>query len=230
MYLLRTTKTIESKSALTYQDHKSNMSVARKLEKLWRKLTRQQEPHRFVRYQERFKKRYPKFSMGACTYGVPNVRHWDGMSKLTIGSYTSIAENVEIYLGGNHHTEWLTSYPFPFFFPESTKHQNYGIIRRDVVIGSDVWLCDDCKILPGITIGHGAVIATGAIITKNVEPYAVMAGNPAKLVRWRFDEPARNVLLVSSWWDWPLEEILKISDLLCSENIESFVAYIEQHK
>src|SRR5674476_337789 len=115
------------------------------LKRLWRKLTRQPEPRRFLRYQERFKQRYPKFSMGACTYGVPNVKHWDKVSNLTIGSYTSIAENVEIYLGGTHHPHWLTSYPFPFFFPEKTKHKGYGIIGRNVVIGSDVWLCDDCK-------------------------------------------------------------------------------------
>ncbi|HEY3325665.1 MAG TPA: CatB-related O-acetyltransferase [Novimethylophilus sp.] len=200
----------------------------KELKELWRKLTRQPKPLRFVRHQERFKQRYPMFSMGICTYGVPNVRHWDKISNLTIGSYTSIAQNVEIYLGGNHHTEWLTSYPFPAFFPERSKHKNYGIIPRDVIIGSDVWLCDDCKILPGITIGHGAVVATGAIITKNVEPYAVMAGNPAKVVKWRFDEPTRKALLESSWWDWPPEEILGIVDKLCSENIEEFIAYTHQ--
>lgn len=169
------------------------------------------------------------FSLGTGTYGVPNVRHWDKKSTLKIGSYTSIAENVQIYLGGNHQMEWITTYPFPFFFPETSKIENYGIAPRNLVIGSDVWLCDDCKILSGVkTIGHGAVIAADAVITKDVEPYAVMAGNPAKIVKWRFDEPTRRVLLESAWWDWPLEEILGIADKLCSENIEEFIAYIRQ--
>jgi tetrahydrodipicolinate N-succinyltransferase len=90
-----------------------------------------------------------------------------------------------------------------------------------------VWLCENCTILSGVTIGHGAVVANGAIVTKNVEPYAVVGGNPAKHIRWRFDEKTREALLKSAWWDWPQDEILKIAPLICSDNITNFLLYAE---
>lgn len=93
------------------------------------------------------------------------------------------------------------------------------------MIGSDVWLCANCTILSGVTIGHGAVIASEAVISRDVEPYAIMVGNPARKVRWRFDEPTRKALLESCWWEWPEEEIRQIVHKLCSDNIAEFIDY-----
>jgi tetrahydrodipicolinate N-succinyltransferase len=84
----------------------------------------------------------------------------------------------------------------------------------------------NCTILSGVTIGHGAVIASGAVVSRDVESYAVMAGNPAQRIRWRFDEPTRTALLASAWWEWPEEEIRQVVNILCSDDIVEFINYV----
>lgn len=192
---------------------------------LARKLVPKQPLKRFERHQQKFAKLYPQFQIGTCSYGVPMVRHWDKTSALKIGAYCSIAKNVRIFLGGYHRTDWITTYPFPDFFPEKRYIKNYYTSRGDVVIGSDVWLCENCTILPGVKIGHGAVIGAGAMVTKDVPAYAIVAGNPAKFIRYRFDQETINKLLEIAWWDWPEAEILQVMDKLCSDNIADFISY-----
>lgn len=181
-----------------------------------------------ARQQEKFKARYPSYNIGRGSYGAPIVHDNHGKTTLSIGSYCSIASNVQIFLGGQHRIDTVSSYPFPFFNQmDSQFSETYLKLdsRGDVIIGSDVWLCANCIILSGVTIGHGAVIANGALISRNVEPYAVMAGNPAKLIKWRFDEETRNQLLASGWWQWPEDEINKILALLCNEDLTHFLNY-----
>ncbi|OGV76319.1 MAG: acetyltransferase [Methylotenera sp. RIFCSPLOWO2_02_FULL_45_14] len=178
-----------------------------------------------VRSLARFREQYHRYTIGANCYGTPIIKFQHPESNLKIGSYCSIAKNVQIFLGGNHRTDWISTYPFPAFFKEAEHIKDFETTRGDVVIGSDVWLCENCTILSGVTIGHGAVVANGAIVTKDVAPYAVVGGNPAKHIRWRFDEITRVALLKSAWWDWPQEEILKIAPLLCSNNITDFLGY-----
>jgi chloramphenicol O-acetyltransferase type B len=81
-----------------------------------------------------------------------------------------------------------------------------------------------------VTIGHGAVIGSGALVSKDVEPYAIMGGNPAKIIGWRFNESQRQRLLESAWWDWPEEEIKANVGKLCSDDIEAFLTYASQRK
>lgn len=199
--------------------------LRQKLKNFWRKLIGKSELQSFSRQQAKFRKRYPNYEIGTGTYGMPLVHDLNEGTTLRIGAYTSIASNVQIFLGGNHRTDWVSSYPFPAFFPEAGHIQNFDVSRGDVVIGSDVWLCVNCTILSGVTIGHGAVIASGAVVSRDVEPYAVMAGNPARHVRWRFDEPVRLALLETAWWTWPEEEIKQILDKLCSSNLDEFIVY-----
>lgn len=180
---------------------------------------------RLYRGQERFRKRYPHYEVGLGTYGIPSVHDWDEGTTLSIGKFCSIASNVKIFLGGQHRTDWVSSFPFPAFMPEAAQIADFGGSRGNVIIGSDVWLCSDCTILSGVTIGHGAVIACGAVVARDVEPYAVMAGNPATLVRWRFNEEIRAQLLESAWWDWPESEIRQIVQKLCSDDLADFLAY-----
>lgn len=189
----------------------------------------QKKPQRSL---ARFIKKYPSYKMGDNCYGIPLVKHPYPGTTLTIGNYCSIAKNVQIFLGGNHRTDWVSMYPFPDYFNEAKDIKSYISTKGDVVIGSDVWLCENSTILSGVTVGHGAVIANGAIVTKDVAPYSIVAGNPAKHIRWRFDEATRISLLKSAWWDWPQEEILSIMPLLCSENIEAFLKYVDsrEHK
>lgn len=182
------------------------------------------------RSQQAFSKQYPHYKMGVNCYGVPKVKHEHPDAILSIGNYCSIAKKVEIFLGGNHRIDWVSSYPFPPFFSQASHIQHYVTTRGNVDIGSDVWLCENCTILSGITIGHGAVIANGAVVTKDVAPYAIVAGNPAKHIRWRFDEPTREALLKSAWWDWPEDEVLSIVDKLCSDDISTFLDYAKNRQ
>jgi chloramphenicol O-acetyltransferase type B len=182
------------------------------------------------RSQQKFHQQYPNYKLGTNCYGVPDVKHAHTDAMLTIGSYCSIAKNVQIFLGGNHRTDWITTYRFPIFF-EIAKHvQNSAITNGDIIIGSDVWLCQNTTILSGVTIGHGAVVANGAIVTKDVAPYEIVGGNPAKHIRWRFDELTRDALLTSAWWNWPEDEVLSIVDLLCSDDISKFLEYAKDRK
>jgi chloramphenicol O-acetyltransferase type B len=176
----------------------------------------------------RLKLHYPgKYSMGIGSYGLPIVHDWKEGSTLTIGAFCSIAGNVQIFLGGNHHADWISTYPFPAMMPGLESITDYGFSHGDVVIGSDVWLCSDSIILSGVTVGHGAVVAAGAVVTKDVAPYSVVAGNPARHIKWRFCEDIRGALLSVAWWDWPTDEIRQIAPLLCSDRISEFLAYAE---
>jgi len=177
------------------------------------------------RTQKEFRRRYPRHRMGTGTYGVPQVHDWKDGTTLTIGNYSSIAKNVHIFLGGNHRTDWVSCYPFPAFFAEAAHVRDFRTSRGDIVIGSDVWICYNASILSGVTIGHGAVVAAGAVVTRDVEPYSIVAGNPAQHVKWRFDEDTRKELLQIAWWNWPEEEILKIVDKLCTESANELLAY-----
>jgi chloramphenicol O-acetyltransferase type B len=183
-----------------------------------------------LRSQQEFSKQYPHYKMGANCYGVPTVKHAHPDAMLTIGSYCSIAKNVKIFLGGNHRTDWVSSYPFPILFAQASHIQHHVYTNGDVTIGSDVWLCESCTILSGITIGHGAVIANGAVVTKNVAPYEIVGGNPAKHIRWRFDESTREALLKSAWWDWPEAEVLSVVDDICSEDPNHFLNYAKNRQ
>lgn len=196
------------------------------LEKRAKKLIRQLP--KFERGPARFLQRYPQYEVGVGTYGVPMVHDWQEGTSLKIGSYTSIAMNVEIFLGGHHRTEWVSTYPFPALIPEAAKIEGYAVSRGDVLVGSDVWLCSNAVILSGVTVGHGAVVAAGAVVSRDVAPYSIVAGNPARHVRWRFSPEVCAALLEVAWWDWPEQEVRSISPLLCSDQLDSFLQYAQQ--
>lgn len=198
------------------------------LQKVWDKLRRKKKLSKPERSRKRFLELYPKYELGRHTYGLPHVQYWDDDARLRIGSYCSIARNVEILLGGHHRTDWVSSYPFPAFFKEASHIESYAISRGDVIIENDVWLCTNCIILSGITIGNGAVVASGAVVTRDVEPYAIVAGNPARVIRYRFDEPTRRALLETAWWDWPEEELKQVMDKLCSDKVNDFLDYAQR--
>lgn len=164
-----------------------------------------------------------QITIGAYSYGRPKVRFPESGAKLAIGRYCSIADGVEIMLGGNHRTEWATTYPFPAMsglWPDAAGLDGADVSRGDVVIGSDVWLGSQALILSGVSIGHGAVVAARAVVTKDVPPYAIVAGNPARFVRYRMSEERIAALLRSSWWLLPETEIGRLIPTLLSERIE----------
>lgn len=180
------------------------------------------------RGQARFNLHYPgQYEFGVGSYGLPLVRDWKEGATLKIGAFCSIATNVQVLLGGHHHTGWLSTYPFSSML-ENADLPECSISRGDVVIGSDVWLCSDAIILSGVSIGHGAIVSAGSLVTRDVEPFSIVAGNPAAHVRWRFDETTRTALLDIAWWKWPVEEIVRIAPLLCSGDIGPLQAYAKK--
>jgi acetyltransferase-like isoleucine patch superfamily enzyme len=168
---------------------------------------------------------YTKYAVGKYTYGAPIVKDWHQGSTLKIGDFSSIAENVTILLGGNHPTDWISSFPFGIVFDEfKEKHYNYPKSSKgSVIIGNDVWIGLNTTILSGVTIGDGAIVAAGSIVTKNVEPYAIVGGNPAKVIKKRFSDEAISKLLTIQWWNWEIDKIKDNLDLIMSDDINLFI-------
>jgi acetyltransferase-like isoleucine patch superfamily enzyme len=169
------------------------------------------------------------YEIGEFSYGRPKVRFPESGKKLTIGRYCSIADKVEILLGGNHRTDWGTTYPFSALrdlWPSAPVTEDYHSSRGDVTIGHDVWLGSGATILSGVTIGHGAVVAAHAVVAKDVPPYGIVGGNPAKLIRHRFDEATVEALLQAAWWDLPREKIATLIPLLQSDRIKELIAAV----
>lgn len=134
-------------------------------------------------------------SVGKMSYGGLNVRSFDpAVEKLIIGDYVSIGGDVMFILGGNHQTNTITPYPlYSNYISASPKHD--AQTRGAIVVEDEVWIGFGAIILSGVTIGKGAIIAAGAVVSRNVPAYAIAGGNPAVVIKYRFDEAVRNVLL-----------------------------------
>jgi len=140
-----------------------------------------------------------------------------------IGRYCSIAAQVTIFVGGNHRTDWVTTFPLRIVNELPGMHEDgHPSSKGDVIIGHDVWIGYGATILSGVTIGTGAVIGACAVVTRDVPPYAIAAGNPATVVGRRFPEDIARRLLKIAWWHWPDDEVLANVDLLCSPDVEEF--------
>ncbi|WP_308444565.1 CatB-related O-acetyltransferase [Laribacter hongkongensis] len=177
--------------------------------------------------QERFKVQYNgKYSYGLATYGMPIIEDYGSEAALQIGSYCSIAYGVRIFLGGNHRVDWVSTYPFPMMFDNENVSSIEGcsVSKGGVFIGNDVWIGSCAVIMSGVSVGDGAVIAANAVVTKDIPPYAVVAGNPAKIVKFRFPPEVIDSLLEIKWWDWPLERVVEFAPDLCQEKIHCFVS------
>ncbi|MFT7604159.1 MAG: virginiamycin A acetyltransferase [Saprospiraceae bacterium] len=157
-----------------------------------------------------------------------NVKyHFDFIGdKLIIGKFCMIASEVTFIMNGaNHLTKAITSYPFAIFgadWKNAMDGKNYPT-KGNTIIGNDVWIGHKVTIMPGINIGDGVIIATNATVTKNVEPYAIVGGNPAKVIKMRFSKEEIDDLLKIKWWDWDIEKITKNVQNLTSANIESLI-------
>jgi acetyltransferase-like isoleucine patch superfamily enzyme len=166
------------------------------------------------------------FEIGDYSYGDPIVRQWNDGSRLIIGCYCSIAGGVEFILGGMHAIEHVTTYPLSNLYgagPGETPRS-----RGDIVIGSDVWIGAGAAVLSGVTIGHGAVIGAHALVTRDVAPYTVVAGNPAVPLRQRFADETVQQLLDLRWWELGAEHIRPLLLLLQSPRTGEFIE--ECHK
>jgi len=166
--------------------------------------------------------------IGAYTYGHLNIMDWNEGSKLKIGKFCSFAKQVTILLGGEHRPDWVTMYPFSakVFNPvwsEARTIKGHPKSKGDVIIGNDVWVGYGATILSGVTVGDGAVIGARALVTKNIAPYTIVAGVPAKFIRKRFSDKVIKELLRIKWWNWPDEKIRKNMKSLLSDNLQDFI-------
>jgi acetyltransferase-like isoleucine patch superfamily enzyme len=164
-------------------------------------------------------------TMGHGSYGDPIVHYHDGdTAKVIIGKYCSIASGASFMPGGNHRTEWVSTYPFRVRYQlEGALTDGHPTTKGDIVVGNDVWIGNDALILSGVTVGDGAVVATRTVVTKDVPPYAIVAGNPGRVVGHRFTEDQRERMLEVRWWDWPEEAVLERVDALNGDDVQSFL-------
>lgn len=162
------------------------------------------------------------YVIGDYTYGLPRVLYNNDKTNLYIGKFCSLAQGITIFLGGNHRSDWISTYPFSEikdFHILSKNIDGHPSTNGNVVIENDVWIGRDTMIMSGVKISNGAIIAARSIVTKNVGPYEIWGGNPAKLIRKRFDEETIDYLLDLSWWNWEIDKIKDNTTLLCSSNI-----------
>jgi chloramphenicol O-acetyltransferase type B len=184
---------------------------------------------KFIRSKKKdIRERYPQYEIGRGTYGKPQISSWGEGATLRIGAFCSIASGVNIYLGGEHRTDWVTTYPFSVLWKVGKHIKGHPKTKGDVIIGNDVWIGAGAVILSGITVGNGAVIGAHAVVTIDVPPYAIVAGNPARIIKKRFDEETIKKLLRISWWDWKDIRIEKFLPLLLDSDIEKFLRVAEQ--
>jgi acetyltransferase-like isoleucine patch superfamily enzyme len=162
--------------------------------------------------------------VGKHTYGHEELKihSFPNESKLDIGKFCSIGRGVEVYLGGNHRTDWFTTYPLHRLNPALNKPDRV-VSKGDVIIGSDVWIGNNVVIMSGVEIGHGAVIGANSVISKNVEPYSIVVGNPQKEIKKRFSSVIIEHLLILKWWDRDDNYIKSIANTIMSNNTEELL-------
>lgn len=164
-----------------------------------------------------------KGSIGRGTYW--NGEHlyltvYTDQESIIIGRYCSIGPRVTISAGGQHKMDCASTWPFDHFYRGIPNGGRGNCPPEHTEIGSDVWIGYQAYIGGGVKVGHGAVIGANTVVTKDVPPYAVVVGNPARIVRYRFDEPIIEALLQIAWWNWTPEQI--------EARVDSFYLPIEE--
>jgi acetyltransferase-like isoleucine patch superfamily enzyme len=167
--------------------------------------------------------KYPGYAIGRASYGSPEIVTWGNDGSLRIGSFCSFAPGVKLLLGGEHRMDWVTTYPFNVVLESASGIEGHPHSKGDIVIGNDVWIGAEAVILSGVTIGDGAVIGARAVVTGDIEPYAIHAGNPARFVRKRFDDALIEQLLDLQWWHFPDEKIERLMPFLLDSDIQRFI-------
>jgi virginiamycin A acetyltransferase len=168
-----------------------------------------------------------KKTVGRYTYGHNNILfHGDGhyaTANFSIGSFCSIAAGCQVFLAAYHRSDWFTSYPFGHIHRDvfnRTEGRDAVISRGDVNIGHDVWIGLNVTIMGGVTIGDGVVIAANSHVVKDIPSYVIAGGNPAKVIKNRFDEETTDILKNLKWWNWSEQKINDNIKILCSNDKE----------
>ena len=152
---------------------------------------------------------------------VTHLYPWNN-DKLIIGKFCQIAAGVEFVMNGaNHQMNAVSTFPFYTLAGWDMKAPAPADmpLKGDTIIGNDVWIGQNATILPGVHIGDGAIIGASSVVGSDVEPYTIVAGNPAQFIRKRFDEELTNLMLEWRWWDKPIEEINSLIPVLTSSDL-----------
>ncbi len=140
--------------------------------------------------------------------------------KLIIGKFCQIATGVRFIMNGaNHAMDGISTYPFKVMGKSWESAPINVVSKGDTLIGNDVWIGNSATIMQGIHIGDGAIIGTNALVTKDVEPYTIVGGNPAKEIRKRFDDETIELLLALAWWNWPIDKITNALEAITAGDI-----------
>ena len=178
---------------------------------------------------------YP-VEVGRFTYGIEHasVLSWGDKNKISIGRFCSVSFGLKLYIGGNHRTDWLSTFPFGHIFTDYINVSpvvGHPASKGEITIGNDVWIGRDVTVLSGVDIGDGAVVAANSTVVSNVLPYTIVGGNPAKLIKDRFAAETVKRLSVLKWWNYPVDVVTEIVPYLCSQNdeiIDSNLSHIEK--
>lgn len=157
-----------------------------------------------------------------------NIISWSNQFHIHLGKYNSIGRDCNFFLHANHRVDWITtsSQLWGPVTPEvADMHMSMGhpTCKGDIIIGNDVWIGAKSTIMSGVNIGNGAVIGSNSTITKDVPPYAIVVGNPGKIVKYRFNEKQIESLLKISWWDWTEDRIKTEAMNMWSNNVDEFI-------
>ena len=160
----------------------------------------------------------PRVMVGEYTYFDRHItlRVWKPEDRIEIGKFCSLAQDVVIFGGGEHITTRATTFPFKWLSADANPDERYAdaATKGVTVIGHDVWIGYRAIVLSGVKIGNGAVIGAGSVVTKDIPDYAIAAGNPARVIRDRFQPETIQRLLKLRWWDWDVSAIFANLDLL----------------
>lgn len=169
--------------------------------------------HQLVEWQ------YPSYPTMRILQTTPN----DGQ-RVKVGKYCAFNESAVLIPGGLHHSDWVGT--AHVHVENDVWVQAPGAIHDagPIVVGNDVLVAFEAVILSGVTIGDGAIVATRAVVAQDVEPYSMVAGNPARHIKYRFDQPTREALLRIRWWDWPVEKVAAHQGQIHSPHVAGFVA------
>ena len=165
---------------------------------------------------------------GNHSYGADvQVQAWNRKNAIVrTGSYCSLGTDIKFVIDGNHRLDTFSTYPFQRIFP-NIEPTNYG--KEDPTIGSDVWIGNGAVIYSGVHIGDGAVIAGQSVVTKSVPPYAIVGGNPAKIIRYRFDEKTIEALIEIKWWDLP-DHFIQKQLIPIKDDVQEIIARCRKYR
>jgi acetyltransferase-like isoleucine patch superfamily enzyme len=166
-----------------------------------------------------------RLSMGRHSYGDPRVATFPGdTAHVRVGAFTSIGPDVILMDGGDHRTDWVSTFPFRAVLGLPGAYEDgQPSTRGDIEIGNDVWIGRGARVRSGVTIGDGAVVGGYAVVTRDVRPYAVVVGVPARETRRRFDDEQVDALLRIAWWQWSMDAIERSVPQLCSGDVDAFI-------